>query len=259
MTRTKIINETKFPSIPTSVVSSIVEASTGNPLETASFSSDGIYDWTAQINKLGRPNIANNNFNTYLQDYEDPFGAIVSSGSSYSFIPSPASYTKGLVDDNDDFKHKFFPDYNEGTDPDNLIRGRFKTEAAYDGQTGDPFFGGGYSEFKFKYSADGVGVPATKNIDNKYFGPQGTVTVITNSDPATFNLPNWTPTVPVLTSSGYGFNPDPDSSNRGYGPTDDFTPPTAGGGSGGGNDNGDTSATTSAPTTPAPQDENNEE
>lgn len=257
MTRTKIINETPFSAIPTSVVDDVVAASTGTPTETASFGSDSIYDWNAQIDKLGRPDIASNNFRTYLADSEtrsqSGFGAIVSSGSAYSFIPSPASYTDGLVDDEDDFKHKFFPDYSDDTDPDNLIRGRFKTEAEYDGQTGDPFAGGGYSEFEFKYSADGVGAPATKKIDNKYFGPEGTVTVVTNTDPETFGLPNWTPTIPVLTSSGDGFNPDPDSSDRGSGPTDGFTPPTTGGG---GEDDTDTD-TTQAPTTPAPQDENN--
>lgn len=253
MTRTKIINETTFPPIPTSVVSDIVAASTGNPTQTATFDSNGIYDWNSQIAALGRPTISSNNFRTYLQDYDDSFGAIVSSGSAYSFIPSPASYTKGLVDDSDDFKHKFFPDYNDDTDPNNSIRGRFKTQQEYDGQTTDPFAGDGYSDFTFKYSADGVGAPATKKIDNKYFGPQGTVTVVTNTDPETFGLPNWTPTIPVLTSSGDGFNPDPDSSDRGSGPSDDFNPPTTGGG----DDGGDADATTPAPTTPAPQDENN--
>jgi hypothetical protein len=247
MTKTKIINETPFSPIPTSVIDDVVAASTGNPTQTATFDSNGIYDWNSQIADLGRPTISSNNFRTYLQDYEDPFGAIVSSGSAYSFIPSPASYTKGLVDDSDDFKHKFFPDYNDETGPDNLIRGRFKTQAEYDGQTTDPFAGGGYSEFTFKYSADGVGDPATKKIDNRYFGPDGTVTVVTNQNPETFGLPNWTPTVPVLTSSGGGFNPDPDSSDRGSGPTDDFTPPTTGGG----DDGGDADATTPAPTPPA--------
>lgn len=249
MTKTKIINETPFDSIPTSVVDDIVEASTGNPQQIATFDSDGIYDWNAQINKLGRPTIASNNFKTYLQDYDDPFGAIVSSGSAYSFIPSPANYTKGLVDDNDDFKHKFFPDYSDNTNPNNAIRGRFKTQQEYEGQTTDPFAGGGYTEFKFKYSFDGVGAPTAKNIDNKYFGPQGTVTVITHADAKNFNLPNWTPSTPTMTTSGNAFNPDPDSSDRGSGPTDDFTPPTT---AGGGNDDGDTSGTTPAPTTPAP-------
>lgn len=230
MTQTKIINETPFSTIPPSVVNDIIEASTGNPLQTATFSSDGIYDWNAQIAKLGRPTIASNNFSTYLQDTatrdSSGFGSIVSSGSEFSFIPSPASYTKGLIDDVDDFKHKFFPDYNDTTDPKKIIRGRFKTETEYNEQTTDPFDGGGYTEFKFKYSTDGVAAPATKKIDNRYFGPSGEVTVNTYEDVESFALPNWIYSTPTILTSGSGFNPDPDASDRGSVPTDSFTQPT---------------------------------
>ena len=253
MTKTKIINETRFPSIPTSAVDDIVEAASGNPQQAASFSSDGIYDWGDQIAKLGRADISSNQFATYLQDYQGSFGSIVSSGSSFGFIPPAASSTKGLIDDNDDFKHKFFPDFNEaGKDPDNPKRGRFLTQGEYDAQTTDPFAGNGYTSFNFKYSADGVAAPTNKPIDNTYFGPSGAVTVTTHSSPEDFNLPNWTPSTPDMTSSGDGFSPDPDSSDRGSGPSDGFTPPTLGGGGSGGDDDEDNGNTTPPPQTTAP-------
>lgn len=249
MTNKKTINETPFPSIPTSTVDDIVEAASGNPQQAASFSSDGIYDWGDQIAELGRADISSNQFATYLQDYRSSFGSVVSSGSSFGFIPPAASYTKGLIDDNDDFKHKFFPDFNEaGTDPDNPKRGRFLTEGEYNAQTTDPFAGSGYTSFNFKYSADGVAAPASKLIDNRYFGPSGAVTVTTESSPETFNLPNWKPSTPDMTSSGGGFNPDPGSSDRGSVPSDGFTPPTLGSGGGGENNNN----TTPPPQTTAP-------
>lgn len=247
MTKTKIINETPFSSIPTSVVDDIVQAASGNAQESASFSSAGIYDWTAQIEKLGRATIASNQFATYLQDYQAPFGSIVSSGTLFGFIPPAAFSTRGLIDD-DDFKHKFFPDFNEvGADPDNPKRGRFLTEGEYNAETTDPFAGSGYISFNFKYSTDGVADPTSKKIDNTYFGPSGSVTVTTHSSPENFNIPNWKSSTPDMTSSGGGFNPDPDSSDRGSGPSDSFTPPTLGGG-GDGN-------TTPPPQTTAPPEE----
>lgn len=244
----KLIRTSPFPDLPDEFVENKVSFKDGTIPNSYSLSyidiaGTGFYDWTNQIDTrgLGRVKISSNNFASYLKQ-ETPTNHneyILVSG----YKPQVSTSTRGLLKGKtgtgkppreDDFKLEAFPDYNEPhpnpPSPEvTEIRGKFQTQADYDDKSQPAFPNNDTYDAVFKYSVDGETQPLEQKVNSTYFGYDGAVNVMTNANIDQFDIPGYVnPEVNNDSSQGGGidFDPDPNGSDRGSPPQDDFTPPT---------------------------------